>query len=66
VKSVIQFVYAFFSVIVFAQLRVREAITGFLCKRFDLFLDELDEFAPKLFQITILHGTPLLDEAAYL
>jgi hypothetical protein len=59
VECVIQFVDALFSVIVFAQFRVCDAVTGFLCKRFDLLLDELDEFASKMFQITASHGTPL-------
>jgi hypothetical protein len=35
---------------VFAQFRVCEVITRFLCKRFDSLLDELDEFASNLFQ----------------
>jgi len=58
-KSVVQFDDAVFPVIVFAQFCVRQGITGILCKRFDLLLDELDEFASKLFRITALHGTPL-------
>ena len=58
-QSVVQFDDALFSVIVFAQFCVREGITGFLCKRFDLLLDELDEFASKLFRVTALHGTLL-------
>ena len=58
-KSVVQFDDALLSVIVFAEFCVREGITGFLCRRFDLLLDELDEFASKLFRITALHATSL-------
>jgi hypothetical protein len=58
VKCVIQLVDPLFSIIVFTQLRLGEAIAAFLCEHFDLLLDQLDEFAPKIFPITT-QETPL-------
>ena len=64
VKCVIQFVNPLSSIIVFTQLRLGEAIAAFLCEHFDLLLDELDEFASKLFPISTSQDTSLLGEAA--
>ena len=64
VKCVIQLVNPLSSIIVFTQLRLGEAIAAFLCEHFDLLLDELDEFASKLFPISTSQDTPLLGEAA--
>ena len=63
VKCVIQLVDPLFSIIVFTQLRLGEAIAAFLCEHFDLLLDQLDEFAPKIFPIRT-QETLLLGEAA--
>jgi hypothetical protein len=59
VKCVIQLVDPLFSIIVFAQLRLGEAIAAFLREHFHLLLDEVDEFLPKLFLITRWQDTPL-------
>jgi hypothetical protein len=59
VKCVIQLVDPLFSIIVFTQLRLGEAIAAFLCEHFDLLLDEVDEFPSKLFPITTWQDTPL-------
>ena len=59
VKCVIQLVDPLSSIIVFTQLRLGEAIAAFFCEHFDLLLDEVDEFAPKLFPITTWQDTPL-------
>ncbi len=61
----IQLVNTLFAVIIFEKFHIRELVAGLLCKGFDLFLDELDEFAMKLLQITTWHGKPLSSEAAH-
>jgi hypothetical protein len=60
VKCVIQFVDALSSVIVFAQFHVREILAGIFSNSFDLLLDQPNQFASNLFQITPLHSRPLV------
>jgi hypothetical protein len=65
VKCVIQLIDPFSSIIVFTQLCLGEAIAAFLREHFDLLLDEVDEFAPKLFPIMTWQGTPLWAKRLY-
>ena len=64
VKCVIQLVDPLFSIIVFTQLRLGEAIAAFLCEHFDLLLDQLHEFTSKL--LLPLQNTPLSAKRRYL
>jgi hypothetical protein len=62
IQRVIQLVDPFFSIVVFAQLRFRQANAGFLCEHLDLLLDELHDLTSKL--LLPSQNTPPLGEAA--